>query len=325
MPSLGDWQMPAALQPQAENYDYDLDDALAAVVGLKAGVPEGAFTAETLGTERSGNGVLIRPDGLVLTIGYLITEAETIWLKLIDGRSVPGHALAYDQVTGFGLVQALARLDLPSLPLGNSGKALVGERVVIGGAGGRAHSLAARIIAKQEFAGYWEYLLDEAIFTAPAHPFWGGTGLIGSSGELLGIGSLQLEQAHEGGQGQHLNMIVPIDLLKPILDDLLTTGRVNRPTRPWLGLFATELGGKVIIAGLSDGGPAEQGDLRTGDIVLAVAGSRVDDLASLFRRIWSLGEAGAVVPLTVERDGEALTLHVTSSDRQRFLKTPRLH
>ncbi len=326
MPSLGDWQMPAALQPQAGNYDFDLGDALAAVVGLRATIPDDAFTASSLGTERSGNGVLIRPDGLVLTIGYLITEAETIWLKLVDGRTVPGHALAYDQVTGFGLVQALARLDLPSLPLGNSGKAQVGDRVVLGGAGGQAHSLAAQIIAKQEFAGYWEYVLDEAIFTAPAHPFWGGTGLIGSSGELLGIGSLQLEQAHEGGgQGQHLNMVVPIDLLKPILDDLLTIGRVNRPPRPWLGLFATELGGKVIVAGLSDDGPADQADVQTGDIILSVAGTPVDDLAGLFRRIWSLGEAGVEVPIAVERDDETLLLQIASSDRQLFLKTPRLH
>ena len=199
-------------------------------MGLRAIIPADAFTADTLGTERSGNGVLIR-DGVVLTIGYLITEAETVWLHLADGRAVPGHVLAYDQETGFGLVQALARLELPALPIGQSKTAKVGDPVVVAGAGGRKHSVVARIAAKQEFAGNWEYVLDEAIFTAPAHPFWGGTAMIGPSGELLGIGSLQVQQVRESGTPEPLNMIVPIDILKPILEDLLTLGRPNHPPR----------------------------------------------------------------------------------------------
>src|ERR1700681_1294997 len=192
MPSSSDWTVPSDLQPQADDYAYDLDAALATVVGLGAMIPGDAFTAEILGTERAGNGVLIRKDGLVLTIGYLIAEAETIWLSLSDGRAVPGHALGYDQETGFGLVQALAKLDLPGLPFGQSSGASIGEPVVVGGAGGRHHSVAAHIAARQEFAGYWEYVLDEAIFTAPAHPNWGGTAVIGPKGDLIGIGSLQL-------------------------------------------------------------------------------------------------------------------------------------
>ena len=146
MASSADWEMPPALQPKPENYDYDLDEALTALVGLRAMVPADAFTAETLGTERSGNGVLIR-EGVVLTIGYLITEAETIWLHLADGRAVPGHVLAYDQETGFGLVQALGRLELPVLPIGRSKSAKVGDAVVVAGAGGRKHSVVARIAA----------------------------------------------------------------------------------------------------------------------------------------------------------------------------------
>ena len=240
MPSSADWEMPPALQPKPEDYDFDLEEALTALVGLRALVPGDAFTAETLGTERSGNGVLIR-DGVVLTIGYLITEAETIWLHLADGRAVPGHVLAYDQETGFGLVQVLARLDLPVLPFGRSNTAKVGDAVVVAGAGGRRHSVVARIAAKQEFAGNWEYVLDEAIFTAPAHPFWGGAAMIGRGGELLGIGSLQVQQMREIGAPEPLNMIVPIDILKPILDDLLTLGRPNHPPRPWLGLNAAEI------------------------------------------------------------------------------------
>ncbi len=192
MVSLMDWKVPAAAQPKPENYRYDLDHALTAVVGVRAVIPADAFTAETLGTERFGNGVLISPDGLVLTIGYLITEAETVWLSLIDGRAVPGHVLGYDQATGFGLLQALARLDLPALSLGDSSAAQIGDPMVVAGAGGRQRSVAARLIGRQEFAGYWEYVLDEALFTAPAHPHWGGTALIGPAGDLIGIGSLPI-------------------------------------------------------------------------------------------------------------------------------------
>jgi S1-C subfamily serine protease len=260
----------------------------------------------------------------VLTIGYLITEAETVWLHFNDGRVVSGHVLGYDQETGFGLVQALARLDLPMLPLGHSGGTSIGERVVIGGAGGRKASVAGQIVAKQEFAGYWEYVLDEAIFTAPAHPNWGGTALIGARGDLQGIGSLQLEQPREQGT-EHLNMVVPIDLLKPIYEDLLTLGRRNQPPRPWLGLYATEVNDRVVVVGMSSRGPARKADLRTGDVVLAVGGTEVSDLAGLFRRIWAQGNAGVDVPLTVYRDGKTFELKVPSADRRRFLKAPRLH
>jgi S1-C subfamily serine protease len=324
MSSSSDWEMPPAAQPKPEDYSYDLEEALGALVGLRALVPADAFTAETLGTERTGNGVLIR-DGVVLTIGYLITEAETIWLHLSDGRAVPGHVLAYDQETGFGLVQALARVELPALSIGHSKTAKIGDQVVVAGAGGRKHSVVARVVAKQEFAGNWEYVLDEAIFTAPAHPFWGGTAMIGRAGELLGIGSLQVQQVRDTGTPEPLNMIVPIDLLKPILEDLLTLGRPNRPPRPWLGLNATEIDDKIVVARVSTSGPARRANLRTGDIVLAVAGNEVSDLAGFFRRVWSLGKAGVEVPLTVYRDGRTFEVRVASGDRNRFLKGPSLH
>src|SRR5919204_1265744 len=281
MSSASNWEFPRSVQPKPEDYSFDLDQALSAVVGLSAVIPADAFTAEILGTERAGNGVLIR-NNVVLTIGYLITEAETVWLTLIDGRAVPGTVLAYDQETGFGLVQALAKLDIPALPIGQSKAAKVGDPVVVAGAGGRKHSVVARIAAKQEFAGNWEYVLDEAIFTAPAHPFWGGTGMIGADGDLLGIGSLQVQQVRESGTPEPLNMVVPIDLLKPILEDLLTMGRPNHPPRPWLGLNATEVDDKVVVARVSAGGPARRGNLRTGDVVLAGGRPEGEEFGGLF-------------------------------------------
>jgi S1-C subfamily serine protease len=323
MPSLTEWRVPPAYQPRPGDYSFDLDRALSSVVGLHSLIPADAFTAETLGTERAGNGVVI-DNGLVLTIGYLITEAEAVWLHLSDGRVVEGHALGFDSVTGFGLVQALGQLDLDPLPIGASAAANIGDRVVVGGAGGRTRSVASQIAARQEFAGYWEYLLDEAIFTHPAHPNWGGTALIAASGELIGIGSLQLEREREG-KAEHVNMIVPIDLLKPVLDDLRKYGRVNKPARPWLGMYSTEIDNRVVVIGISGNGPAARAELKAGDVILAVNGEKITSQGAFYRKLWALGPAGVDVPLTVHHEGVTFDVVLASTDRARLLKAPRLH
>lgn len=321
MPSLTEWKVPLSAQPRPQDYSFDLDRVLGAVVGLHAIIPADAFTATTLGTERAGNGVLI-DDGLVLTIGYLITEAESVWLHLGDGRVVQGHALGFDSETGFGLVQALGDIDLDPLPLGSSDAARIGDAVIIGGAGGRTRSVAGRIETRQSFAGYWEYLLDDAIFTTPSHPNWGGTALISASGELIGIGSLQLEREQKN---QHFNMIVPIDLLKPILNDLRSYGRVNKPARPWLGLFASDFDDKVVVMGVADKGPAARSGIQSGDVILAVNGDAVTSLVEFYREIWALGLAGVDVPLTVSHEGITFDVVLASTDRAKLLKAPRLH
>jgi len=326
MPPEPGWQVPPAYQPDPKDYTYDLDAALSAVVSIRAKVPEDAFTAGILGTERGGAGVVIERSGLIATVGYLITEAETIWLGLADGRRVPGHALGYDQATGLGLVQALARLDVPAMPIGSAHALPVGERVVIGGAGGRAHATASVIAARQQFAGYWEYLIEDAVFTTPAHPFWGGAAMIGPNGDLCGIASLRLDQSEgeEGGE-EPLNMVVPIDLLPPIIDDLRTLGRPDRPARPWLGVYAVEVDERVVLAGIAEDGPAEGAGLVAGDTILAVDGRPVTTLAEFYRALWGLGEAGATVPLAVQRDGETIAVAVRSADRHRLLKAPSVH
>jgi S1-C subfamily serine protease len=323
MASLTEWKVPPAFQPRAGDYSFDLDHTLSSVVGLHSIIPNDAFTAETLGTERAGNGVVI-DDGLVLTIGYLITEAETVWLHLGDGRVMEGHALGFDAVSGFGLVQALGRMNIDPLPLGSSSAVQVGDRVVVGGAGGRTRSVASQIAAKQEFAGYWEYLLDEAIFTYPAHPNWGGTGMISNNGELIGIGSLQLER-ERSGRAEHVNMIVPIDLLKPVLDDLRKFGKVNRPARPWLGMYSTEIDNRVVVIGIAGNGPAARAELKAGDVILAVKGEKITSQSAFYRKLWSLGAAGVDVPLTVHHEGVTFDVVLASTDRARLLKGPRLH
>lgn len=324
MSSLGDWDVPLSIQPQQDDYAFDLDVALASVVSVRALTPSDAFTAETLGDDRLGNGVLI-PGGLVLTIGYLIVEAQTIWLSFSDGSAVQGHTLGYDQQTGFALVQPLARVKLPELQLGKSTKADIDDRVVIGSPGGRERSIAAHIVARQEFAGYWEYVLEDAIFTAPAHPHWGGAPLINTQGKLIGIGSLQLQAADNEGGDLPLNMSVPVDLLKPILDDLKKLGRADRPVRPWLGLYSADIEGEVVVLGLARGGPAELAGVDPGDIIVSVAGVEVLNLSDFYRKVWQQGNSGVEVPLTVAREQGPVNLVIKSGDRNALLKSPSLH
>ncbi len=319
-----DWEIPHNLQPDPTDYPYDLEGALRAVVGLRANVPSDAFTANTLGTERTGNGVVIRADGLVLTIGYLITEAETVWLITHDGRAVQGHALAFDQISGFGLVQALGRLDVPVMELGDSDALEIGADAVLAAGGGREHAIQTRVLGRQEFAGYWEYLLDNAIFTAPAHPFWSGSALIGRDGKLLGIGSLILQQG-DGKRRMDMNMVVPIAYLRPVLDDLLAHGRLLRPARPWLGLYALENDGGVVVGGVSERGPAAKAGIQQGDRILGVGDEEVGDLAGLWRKLWASGPAGAAVLLRVSRDGSDMAVRITSTDRTSLFRSPRLH
>jgi len=320
-----DWEIPGEIQPKPGDCAFDLDRALSAVLGLRATIPEDAFSAATLGVERAGSGVLIRKDGLVLTIGYLVNEAETIWLTSPGGGAVPGHVLASDHETGFGLVQALGRLNIQPIDLGIGLRVGAGDRAIMAAEGGRRHAVAARVVARQEFAGYWEYVLDHAIFTAPAHPFWGGAALISADGRLIGIGSLHVQNANGRELRRDVNMVVPIDLLPPILDDMLAYGRPNRPARPWLGLLAQEVEDAIVVVGLNERGPSTKAGLRPGDRILAVRDDPVASLAGLWRKVWAGGPAGSEVVLQVGRDNQTLTIRVLSVDRTQFYKAPKLH
>ncbi len=319
------WSIPGSAQPEPDEFAFDLGRAIDSVLSLRADVPEDAFTASILGTERMGNGVLIRDSGLVLTIGYLITEADSIWLQTNAGVVAPAHVVAYDQATGLGLVQAHGPLGVGAIELGHAAASPEGSLVIVAGHGGRKHSTKARILAKQEFAGYWEYVLDEAIFTAPAHPNWGGTAMIGLDGKLQGIGSLYLEELQGDDEAVGGNMIVPIDLLYPILDTMIADGHVPGPPRPGLGVYAVDHEDDVVVAGLARNGPAYQADLRVGDVIEGVGGNRPDNLADAFRKVWALGPAGVEVPLTLNRGGNRMQIRIRSIDRNVFLKRPSLH
>jgi S1-C subfamily serine protease len=300
------YEVEARLRPSAEAYRFDLDQALASMVALEATVPADAYTAGILGTERVGNGVVVGPGGLVLTMAYLITEAETVVLTRNDGRRVPAHVLGLDVRSGLGLVQALEPLDLPAITIGSAQNLEVGAPIIAAG------------------AGYWEYLLDDAIITGPAHPHWSGAALIGPKGDLVGLGSLTLEGRDQNDHPRPINMFVPAEMLPPILDDL-ARGQSPHPPRPWLGVFAQEMENHVVIVGISPKGPAARAELKAGDLILAVDGEPISDLTEFYDKLWSLGDAGVSVPLKILREGDAFEVEIRSMDRATLLKKRRFN
>jgi S1-C subfamily serine protease len=321
-----DWQLPPELRPRQRGLQFDLQAMYRSVVQLHTEASEDGYTASILGTERLGSGVMIRSAErkLILTIGYLIMEAESIWLTDCDGSVVEAYPLAFDQVSGLGLVQPLGTLDVPALERGSASALTIGDRVLVIGHGGARHSLEAHLIARREFAGYWEYLLDEALFTAPPHPQWGGTALVTPDGLLVGVGSLFVQESL-ARESFDANMFVPVDLLEPVLQDMIELGQPRRTPRPWLGIYTAEQSDQVVVAGLTRGGPAHRAGLRLGDVIVEVAGQSVRSLPQLLRGIWSTGAAGAEVALTLSRGRESVRLLVHSASRDDFLKKPMRH
>ena len=301
----------------------DLDRALGAVVKLRAEVAADARSARTLGVEREGNGVVIDSDGLILTIGYLILEAMAVNVVDASGKLFAADVVAYDYDTGFGLVRAIG-LKAEPIRLGDSASAAERSPVLIAAHGGREQALGGFVVSRREFAGYWEYLLDEAIFTSPPHPNWGGAALIGADGRLLGVGSLFVRDAGPGAQPLAGNMFVPINLLKPIMADLLS-GAPARPPRPWVGMYTAEAAGRVFVADVTPEGPAARAGLRQGDVLVAVGGAAVAGQADLYRKVWAAGPAGVEVPFRVLRDGQVLDLKVKSIDRADFMRPGRTY
>ncbi|CAG1004763.1 Serine endoprotease DegS [Burkholderiales bacterium] len=318
-----EWAFPPEFQPDADTAGFDLDRAVSAVVALSAEVPADAFTSSILGTERGGSAVVIRDDGLALTIGYLVTEAVNVRLTARDGRSVDAHPIAIDFPTGFGLVQPLGDLRVAPLERASAATLKAGDAVTAISHGGRRHALAARVVAKNEFAGYWEYLLDEALFTAPLHPAWSGAALLDARGRLVGIGSLFVQQVLDG-ETTRGNMFVPVDLLEPVLPDLLKHGRRAGPPRPWLGVYLHDEDGRVVVQDVAPDGPAAIAGLAPGDQIAALADQPVVQVAHAWRVLWRQGEAGVTIPATVVRDGIARRVQLTTVDRDAMLRKPRL-
>jgi len=306
--------------------DWDsVDELLTAVVGIHATVPAQARTAGSLGKERVGSGVFIDSNGLIVTIGYLILEAERVEIVLPGGELVPVKVLAYDYETGFGLLRAPADVNIRPMELGSSIGLTPGEKMLIASYGGSQTVRPAMFAGEREFAGYWEYLLEDALFTVPPYPRFGGAALITPSGKLIGIGSLAVGDVIDGEQTVPGNMFLPIDRLKSVLGDLLSDGRSSGPRRPWLGIYTEEVEGGLIVQRVADDGPAMAAGIKPGDIITAAGGKPIVSMADFYRKVWAQGEPGDMIAITVIKGTDVHELAIRSADRYQWLRLQHTH
>jgi serine protease Do len=310
---------PASVAKEDDAAYRQLQEAAGAVVTVRTRALGNARSNENLGAERSGSGVLIAPSGLVLTIGYLILEADQVEVTDSNGRSLPASVVAYDHATGFGLLRPIGPLTPKPIKLGASGSVEQLERMMIA-SGGEGGVSVATVVSRRPFAGYWEYLIDGAIFTTPPRTDHSGAALINKDGELVGIGSLLVMDAMTPGERMPGNMFVPVDLLKPILAEMIETGRQKAGRRPWIGLSSMEDDGRLKVLRVTSDGPADRAGIRAGDLILTIGGEKVRDLPGFYRKLWATGEPGVEVPITILQGADLRDVRIRSIDRLDFLR-----
>ena len=299
--------------------DKDAAETLSAVVHVRAKILPNARSSATLGQQREGSGALVR-EGYVLTIGYLVIEAEAIEVTGADGKAVPATLAGYDHASGCGLLKLLAPLAGKPLPLGNSGALAEREPALAASYGGGDNLRVVRVVSRRPFSGSWEYLLDSAIYTYPPVMNWSGASLISAKGELLGLGSLIVADSTGGGVEAPGNMFVPTDLLKPILEDLIARGRAGGIVRPWLGVNTEEMRGRLFVTRVSPDGPADKAGLKSGDVLVGVGSEDVSTLADFYRKVWARGAAGVEVPLRILQGTQVREVTVRSIDRVEYFR-----
>ncbi len=313
----------APVQKQAEEVaetGIDAERLYGALVRVQTVAVPNARSSTTLGRERVGTGTVIGKDGLILTIGYLVVEAENVRVTDAKGRSYPSRVLAHDHATGLSLIQTTTPLNIAPVPLGNSGKLADREPVLIAGWGGLPDTALAYVVSRRPFSASWEYMLDEAIFTSPPTTGWSGAALVDRKGTIVGVGSLVVREATAEDPKLPGNMFVPIDALKPILDDMVKTGRRKAPPRPWLGVAADEVSGRLIVSRVSPEGPADTAGVRNGDIILGVGNDSVKSRADFYQKLWTRKSAGDVIKLRVLQGADIRDIPVQSIDRIEYFR-----
>ena len=291
------------------------------IVSVRSIVPPEARTAANLGVEREGNGVAI-DENHILTIGYIVLESESIEIGLSDGRSLPAKLIGYDHTSGFGIIKSVVPLTMPHLKLGNSDDINSEEDLLILPSPIRGAGSIVRSVSRRPFTGWWEYFVESPIYTTPPNRFWAGAPILNGNGEILGIGSLFVSESVPGISSPG-NMSVPINLLKPILEDLLTNGRRKGKIQPYLGISSDESNDQIIVTRVSEGGPAYQAGVKPQDIIVAINGSQITKLESFYKKIWKSGEAGVTIELSVLRSGSLMNFKLKTIDRLDYFFKPQ--
>lgn len=317
---------PDATPKEASQLPPDAEKFFQSIFKVKTRAVPNARSSATLGQEREGTAVVIADDGLLLTIGYLIVEADEVSIVDQQGKTIPARVVAYDHATGLGLLRAVTPLAAPPLPLGESAKLVTKDPVLIVNHAGVDDVTLAYVVSTRPFTGNWEYLLEQAIFTSPPTMNWSGAALVNRDFKLVGVGSLIVREASSSGDAALPgNMFVPIDSLKPILPDLIRTGRRAGPARPWLGVAADEVQGRLMVSRVSPDGPGDQAGIKVGDIILGVGGDGVRTQAEFYRKVWSRGAAGIDIPLRVLQGVDVKELDVHSIDRIEYFRPKTTH
>ena len=338
---LLDPSLKLAPHPKQEDLNFNLYDALDAVVQITAKISDDSFSAKTLGCEREGNAVLINENGLLVTIGYLVVDAHAITIRAHGDKPIPAELIGYNHETGMAIIHALDKLSIKPIDLGSAANLIEDTPVIIAPYGGEHHSINATVASRREFTGSWEYLLENAIFTIPIHPNWSGAALISNEGSLCGIGSLWVNDAEKLDrpitsevpdpdsrktlENRPGNMFVPIDLLKPIYDDLVSFGIVSGDQRPWLGMYTSETMDQLVVSGVIPDAPADRAKIEPGDVVIAINDHEVTNLIEMYTLLWSLGSAGSKITLNLRRDDEYIEIIVKSDSRYNFMEKRKKH
>ena len=296
----------------------DLTRFNSSVVRIDTRVPEDATSARSLGTSRVGTGIIL-DDKTILTIGYLTVEADSVMVTTASGKRIPAAVAAYDHATGFGLVRAVVPLDGTPMPLGDSDRIIERQRVLTLGQG-EPEATELLVVSRKVFTGGWEYLIERPIYTFPPVNNWSGAALISDEGKLIGVGSLIVDDAASAQRSVPGNLWVPVNLLKPIMAELLAKGRRSEDIHPWLGITTETVRGYLMVVRVAPRGPAEEAGVAPGDIVVGVAGEKVADQAEFYRKLWKTGPAGTPIPLRLFKNGDVREVTVKSIDRADFLR-----
>jgi S1-C subfamily serine protease len=304
----------------AEAQPASVEELVSAVVRINTHITPDGRTVQGLGREREGSGILIDGDGLILTIGYLMVEAYAAEVVDNSGRTVPANVVGYDHETGFGLLRTIEPLKIKPFTFGKAADLKEKDVAVVASGGGASMVVPVQVVGKREFVGNWEYLLEEAIYTSPPHPAWSGAALISREGKLIGVGSLIVGDATGTKANNPGNVFVPIDRLAPILGDLLSEGRPSGPGRPWLGMNADDTHGRLMVGRVTPGGPADKAGIKRGDVIVSVNGEKPTGLNDFYRKVWSKGDAGAVIGLDVQQNNSVQHFDIQSINRLDHLK-----